>query len=140
VNTVKNVFVNFARVELKYRNLGDDITVVFDDIVQNCLSISLREKIGNADFDVLQLGLKQITSYIFSENYQIEKAITHAARTAYIVALMQSGKPILRFSNKIDMNSWVIEQPHNTKLNKLKKTNQEAFFYWFQYFKLLSAN
>ncbi|MFZ4402363.1 MAG: nucleotidyl transferase AbiEii/AbiGii toxin family protein [Bacteroidales bacterium] len=132
---IKEVFINFAKVELKYRNLGDDENIVLDDIVENCLSISLRQIIGKSNYEVLQSGLKQISNYIFSEKYYIEKATIHAARTAYLIALMQTGTPIHRYNN-IDMSDWIIEQPGNTKLNKLKKTNPEAFYYWFQYYSL----
>lgn len=86
---VKTVFINFAKVELKYRNIGDDVNVIFDDIVENCLAICIREQVGKANFEVLHLGLRQITNYIFSEPYYIEKATIHAARTAYLVALIQ---------------------------------------------------
>jgi predicted nucleotidyltransferase component of viral defense system len=134
VKVVNSVFSSFALVELQYRNMGEDVNLVLDDIIENCLSISLRQQIGNANFEVLLFGLKQITSYIFSETYHIEKATVHAARTAYLVALMQTETTIERYSNKIDMTIWQIEQPNNTKLNKLKKTNPEAFYYWFKYF------
>jgi len=134
VKAVKSVFTAFALVELKYRNMGEEVILVLDDIIENCLSISLRQKVGNTNFEVLLLGLKQITSYIFSESYHIEKATIHAARTAYLVALMQTETAIERYNKKTDMTAWQIEQPNNTKLNKLKKTNPEAFFYWFKYF------
>lgn len=116
--------------------MGEDINFVLDDIIENCLSISLRQQVGNSNIDVLLLGLKQISSYIFSETYHIEKATVHASRTAYLVALMQSKTAIERYSNKIDMIDWQILQPNNTKLNKLKKTNPEAFYYWFQHYSL----
>jgi hypothetical protein len=94
------------------------------------------QQVGNSNIDVLLLGLKQISSYIFSETYHIEKATVHASRIAYLVALMQSKAAIERYSNKIDMIDWQILQPNNTKLNKLKKTNPEAFYYWFQHYSL----
>ena len=31
---------------------------------------------------------------------------------------------------------WIIEQPFNTRLNKLKKSNTEAFFYWYKIYEL----
>lgn len=136
VTVVNKVFSDFAMVELQYRDMGEDVNIVLDDIIENCLSISLRQQIGNSNFDVLLLGLKQISSYIFSETYHIEKATVHAARTAYLVALMQTKTAIERYSNKIDMTDWQIVQPNNTKLNKLKKTNPEAFYYWFHHYSL----
>ena len=134
VNVVNKVFSDFAMVELQYRDMGENINIVLNDIIENCLSISLRQQIGNTNLEVLLLGLKQITSYIFSETYHIEKATIHASKTAYLVALMQTETTIERYNNKIDMTTWQIEQPNNTKLNKLKKTNPEAFYYWFKYF------
>lgn len=134
VTVVNLVFRNFARIELLYRNMEEDTSLVLEDIVENCLSISLRQQIGNANFEVLLLGLKQISGYIFSETFHIEKATLYAARTAYLVALLQTGTVIERYNNKIDMALWQIEQPNNTKLNKLKRTNPEAFYYWFKYY------
>ncbi len=136
ITVVNSVFSAFALAELQYRNMGENLNLVLEDIVENCLSISLRQQVGNANFKVLLFGLKQITSYIFSETYHIEKATIHAARTAFLVALMQTERAIERYNNKIDMTTWQIEQPNNTKLNKLKKTNPEAFFYWFKYYSI----
>lgn len=136
VAVVSSVFSDFALVELQYRNMGEDVNIVLEDIIENCLTISLRQPVGNANFEVLLSGLKQITSYIFSETYHIEKAIVHAARTAYLVSLMQTGAAIERYSIKTNMTTWQIEQPNNTKLNKLKKTNPEAFYYWFMYYSI----
>jgi hypothetical protein len=109
VAVVKTVFSAFAFVELQHRNMGDDVNIVLEDIIENCLAISLRQQVGNTNFDVLLLGLKQITSYVFSETYHIEKASIHAARTAYLVTLMQTDAHIERYSNKIDMKKWQIE-------------------------------
>jgi len=51
--------------------------------------------------------------------------------------IQESIKPVIeRYSNKTNMTTWMIEQPNNTKLNKLKKTNPEAFYYWFKYYSL----
>jgi len=137
VSIVKAVFVDFALVELQYRNKGKNADIVMNDIVENCLSISLRQQVGDTNYDVLRLGLKQITNYIFSESYFVEKAIVHAARTAYLIALIKTETAIERYDNKIDMTTWQIEQPKNTKLNKLKKSNPEAFYYWFKYYSLV---
>lgn len=136
VTVVKTVFKDFALVELKYRNRGKDVNIVMHDIVENCLSISLRQQVGNTNYEVLQLGLLQIANYIFSERYIIEKAIVHAARTAYLIALLKTETEIERYDNRIDMTTWQIQQPNNTKLNKLKKSNPEAFYYWLKYYLL----
>jgi hypothetical protein len=136
VGIIKTVFSAFALVELEYRNMAGDLNIVMEDIIENCLTISLRQQVGNTNFEVLMLGLKQIRNFIFYETYHIEKAIVHAARTAYLVALMQTGTAIDRYNYRIDMTRWQIQRPHNQNLNKLKKTNPEAFYYWFKYYSL----
>lgn len=37
-----------------------------------------------------------------------------------------------KFKDPKQVAEAVIEQPHSTKLNKLKKSSQEAFFYWWK--------
>jgi len=54
------------------------------------------------------------------------KAITHAARMAYMAALIQTGNPIVFFRPAIDMKGWIINSPYQGLL-KLKKTNPEVF-------------
>jgi len=75
VKIVYDVFVRFAIVELQFRDLGSDVNIVLDDIVENCLSIALRQPIGNTNFEVLQLGLKQITNYIFPKSIISKKPL-----------------------------------------------------------------
>jgi predicted methyltransferase len=40
----------------------------------------------------------------------------------------------------IDMLNWEIKQPFETKLNKLKKTNIEAFYYWYRIYELFLSD
>lgn len=131
IASIKKVFANFAKVELKYRNQTEDINLVIDDIINTSLAICTRGQAGDANFEVLQLGIKQVGAFIFCESYQIEKAITHASRTAYLAMLIKSDAVAIEFYNTgIDMKDWIIEQPFTSKLNKLKKSDPEAFFYW----------
>jgi hypothetical protein len=37
------------------------------------------------------------------------------------------------------MKDWQINGPMNNKLNKLKKSNPEAFFYWFKIYEIKTA-
>ena len=37
------------------------------------------------------------------------------------------------------MKDWQIDEPLNKKLNKLKKSNPEAFFYWYKIYELKST-
>ncbi|MCH8317505.1 MAG: hypothetical protein IIA88_03270 [Bacteroidetes bacterium] len=51
----------------------------------------------------------------------------------YLSSLIQKGgETIERLQDTSELTALLIEQPFNTKLNKLKKSNPEAFFYWYQ--------
>jgi len=131
VDVLGRVFSDFAETELGYRSMCCDIHLVLDDIFENCYSICTRGDYGKAKYEILQMGIKQADAYIFSERYHLEKAITHAARVAYISVLIKTSNPLVFFNPSTDMKDWIIDAPHQG-LQKLKKTNPEAFYYWYK--------
>ncbi len=36
----------------------------------------------------------------------------------------------------MQLKDWLISEPMNNKLNKLKKSSPEAFFYWYKIYEL----
>ena len=135
--STKEAFKEFALEQLKDREIDEDIFLVTDDIYDTALTICTRGKSGKAKFAELREGIRKVNSYIFSENYHIEKAITDASKAAYLAALIKFDKSdIQRFSDAKEVKDWVIEQPFNTRLNKLKKSNSEAFFYWYKIYEI----
>lgn len=139
---VSFVFEQFAKTELAYRELNDTSPEdVLEDIVQTGIVISTRGKSGIGNFDELQKGIQNIRNYIFSESFHIERAIIPAAKAAYLTAIIRTKeKEIKRYSNPLEMVQWIIEEPFDTRLNKLKKSNPEAFFYWYQTVKLINTD
>lgn len=133
ISSVKEVFERIAKRELEYRALKLSTTDVLDDIYETALCISTRGLDGKGNFLELQKGVQNIVNYIFSESFFIDKAITHASKAVYLATLLKSNsKKILRFKDISDIDSLLIDLPFNTKLNKLKKSNPEAFYYWYQ--------
>ena len=137
LETVATTFKKFALTELSYRDLGKNPQLVLDDIFQTALTLSTRGKDGGANFKALQQGISQIKAFIFSESYHIEKAIAHVSKAVYLSKLIEHGEITFeRFSDPMEIKDWIIEQPFYTRLNKLKKSNPEAFFYWFKIYEL----
>ena len=137
INGVAQTFKKIAQTEMKYRGLSGDAGIVLNDILQTALCLATRGKAGEGDFEALQNGVSQIRAYIFSESYHIEKAIAYASRAAYLAKLIETGeKNFVRFENAEQIINWKIEAPLDTRLNKLKKTNPEALFYWYQVYLL----
>jgi hypothetical protein len=138
IETIKSTFKTFAVTELSYREL-DKLTEqdVIEDIYQTALCIVTRGADGKGNFNELQNGIQRISRFVFSESYHIEKAIVHAAKAAYLATLIkEDAARIEKYNNPLQMKDWTIGEPMNTKLNRLKKSNPEAFFYWYKIYEL----
>jgi hypothetical protein len=106
---------------------------VLDDIFQTALCICMRGQVEPDTFKLLQTGTKRIQSFIHSEKYNIDSAIINASKAAYLSVLIANGETTaVHFDpqNIEPLRDALITEPLNTKLNKLKKSNIEAFFYW----------
>jgi len=138
IETIKTTFYRFVKTEIAYRNTEEiNENDVLQDIYETSLCIVTRGADGKGNFDELLNGILRIKGFIFSESYHIEKAIAHASKTAYLSALIQhDAKAIDKFENPLLMKDWQISEPLNSKLNKLKKSNPEAFFYWYKIYDL----
>ncbi len=138
IETIKTTFYRFTKTEIEYRNENNiSENEVLEDIHQTALCIITRGADGKGNFEELRNGIQRVSSFIFSESYHIEKAIAHASKAAYLSALIQhNAKTIDKFRNPNEMKDWLISEPLNNKLNKLKKSNTEAFFYWYKIYEL----
>ena len=134
---LRETFKRFVLTELSYRKLKQDKSIVLKDIFETALCISTRGLEGKGDFRALQNGISQIRAFIFSESYHIEKAIVHAAKVAYLSKLIELNQNKLeRFENALQVKDWIIEHPFCNRLNRLKKSNPQAFFYWYKTYEL----
>jgi predicted nucleotidyltransferase component of viral defense system len=135
---IKSTFFRFAATELTYRNQsGMNEKDVLDDIMQTSLCIVSRGTDGKGEFEQLLLGIQRLSGYIFTESYHLEKAILNASKAAYLSALISNdAKVVEKFKDPLELKDWLIAEPMNTKLNKLKKSNPVAFFYWYKIYEL----
>lgn len=135
---MRATFESFASRELGYRNLAELTTEdVVEDIYQTSLCIVSRGVAGAGDFEQLLSGIQRVSRFIFSEPFHLEKAITFASKAAFAAMIIRyDAKAIEKFNNPLLMKDWVIGDPLWPKLNKLKKANPEAFFYWYKIYEL----
>ncbi len=142
MTNIRSTFIKFVETEFSYfDNLTLTLDDVIEDIYQTSLCIVTRGADGKGAFDQLQLGIQRVDRFIFSENYHLEKAITHASKAAYLAMLIKfNAEKIDKFSNPMEIKDWTISTPLNTKLNRLKKSNPEAFFYWYKTYELFRAS
>ncbi len=73
--------------------------------------------------------------------YGLDIAIRDAAKVAYVAALVIADEPEFRSFEKVTLDEIkrMTITTLNTKLNKLKKSNVKAFYYWAMVDKLLST-
>lgn len=129
---VRKTFHRLAKVETNYRNLSISLDDVLEDIYQTALCIALRGNDGKGDFTELLNGINGLKAYIYSSNFNLDKAFSFSSKAAYLAKLISSeSTDIKRFISERDTIDKIIEQPHNTKLNKLKKPYPDAFWYWY---------
>lgn len=136
---VRKTFESIAQTELNYRRIKKAPSHVLEDTYQASLCLSSHGQLGNGNFDELLSGVKRIQPYIFSENYNIDKAISHASKIAHLTRLLLlQEKAITRFEGADQIKEWSIADHTLTKLNKLKKINPEAYYYWHKSIELNS--
>lgn len=127
----------FAKTEIGYRKCKTDADGVLDDIYETALHICSRGVDGKGDFKALSMGIIQVKRFIFSENYHLDRAITDAAKAAYVATVLKhKHNKVEKYKDIEQVKDLTIDQSFNSKLNKLKKGNPEAFYYWYQIFML----
>jgi hypothetical protein len=144
LSITRDTFIKFAKVELEYRNLDStNYSQVLDDMYESALCICMRGQYNSEEYKLYQDGIRKIGSFIHSEKYTIDTAIINASKVAYLSKLLSCGIDTVEHYTieefKYIMNE-TIKEPLPTKLNKLKKTHPEAFFYWYKTEELLFIN
>ena len=132
-------FMQIGQIELLYRNLPADLSLIYQDIRETALCIATRGAMGKGDFKMLQSGIKKIDALIYTGKYRIEQATIDAARAAYIATVIEKGGTEITRYNE-DPRSAIERELAPTvsnKLNKLKKILPEAYFYWVEISRLL---
>ncbi|MBN2352080.1 MAG: nucleotidyl transferase AbiEii/AbiGii toxin family protein [Spirochaetales bacterium] len=125
-------FRNCAEKQIGYRGLRISTEDVLEDITRTALCLSTGGSLGKGDYNALKDGVVRTGSFIFSERFTMTGAVVRAAQAAYLAALIRGGKrAIRRFANAAETIDLEIKAPEVNRLNKLKKGNPEAFFYWY---------
>lgn len=132
VNLVRESYNRVVKEEIKFRKLEVSNTQVLDDTQEACYVLSTRD-VNSNEFKQLQLGISNFVNYTISK-FNIEEAITAAAKAAYLAEVLKNAKlsSLEKFENPLQVKDWLIENQEFNKLNKLKKSNPEAFFYWYK--------
>lgn len=129
---VKSSYNKVVQEEIGFRKLEIDPKEVLEDTFQACYIIAERDS-KSEEFYHLQLGIRNFTNFII-DRFSIDEAIIAGAKVAYLTKLIQLEEvtKIEGFKTPLEIKDWIIEDPEYNKLNKLKKNNPEAFYYWYK--------
>ncbi len=136
---VGQAFENIASTQLTYRSLSKltPVNVLHDAFDTACL-IGMRGSTSGDEYSELLEGFKKLAAFIYSGYFSLDTAILCAAKTAYLTALLLMREiSIRRFEKGQDIASWMVLNPDYNKMNKVKKTSPEAFFYYFRALELM---
>lgn len=131
LSVVGNSYSKVVKEELSFRNLHLTAEEVLNDTQEACYILSTRD--SSEEFKHLQTGISNFTNFTI-DKFNIDEAIIAASKVTYLIELLKlsSDNKIEMYDNPIQLKEWQIEVPQFNKLNKLKKSNPEAFFYWFK--------
>ncbi len=142
VEMVAAAFTNIACQELAYRAL-DGLTPedVLMDAFNTAVLIGMRGPSSNHEYAELIDGFKKLAGFIYSGFFSLDSAILCASKAAYLSALiMKRLGSASRFDHGLDLSAWSIANPDYNRLNKLKKTSPEAFYYFYQALALMDLS
>ncbi len=134
VNLVARTFDIISTRELAYRGLiGITPREVLMDSFETACLIGMRGHGSEKEFAELLNGIRKMAGFVYAEHFTLDSAIVCAAKVACMTALISKGIPnISRFDPRLDMSHLVILNPVWSRLNKIKKTSPEAFYYFYQ--------
>ncbi len=131
IGVVKDSFIEIAREEIGYRELGITWEMVLEDTYEACFELLQRNN-SSADFQQLSLGIRNITNFIIP-NFRIEEATTAGGKVAYLCGYLKTDltSPLLRYEAPAQVTELEIKNQTYQRINRLKRTNPEAFYYWY---------
>ena len=143
IETTAKTFKAIAVIELMtYRDKGDDLQIVYDDIRKSALALATRGKVDpNQDYELLKEGVDKLKSHIYVGRYTLDKAITDAAKAAYLATAIEYGlSDIEKYTGSVSQTKDMATTPVlNKELAKLRRGNPEAFYYWIRISQILKA-
>jgi predicted nucleotidyltransferase component of viral defense system len=138
ISETKMSFNTIAKHQIKYRNLTITENDVIDDIFDTALVLAKRNKNKTEPnisyFRDLQSGIIKFESYLIKSNFKIEDAIAASAKVACFTQHLKTSENTTfeKFDENSDVFKLEISNTEFNFLNRLKKTNKQAYFYWYK--------
>jgi hypothetical protein len=134
IRPVAEAFNNIVTKELMYRDLREltpeDVLL---DAFYTAVVVGTHGASSKTGYAELLEGFKKLAAYIYSGLFTLDSAILCASKAAYLSALLVTqADTIDKYNRDSNLSDLSVVNPDYNKFNKLKKTNIEAFYYFYQ--------
>lgn len=130
LGAVRSSYIEVGRREVEYRGGAYSLRQSLEDTLQTALVISTGGALGNGNYLELRKGIDGLRQFVFSYRFGVSHAVVYAARAAYLAACILYGESkIERYDASMDLRPLSFGKK---PLDTLKKSNPEAFYYWYQ--------
>jgi hypothetical protein len=137
-----DTYERIATRELEFQKLAPLTPKdVLRDTLNSALMLGMRGyKYDQSEYAELSKGIQSLRSHIYEGSFTPEDAIVAGSKIAYLSALTLIHSPkFCQFDRKADLSSLHINTRDDLqRLERLKKSSIEAFYYYFQTLELLS--
>ena len=134
---IKTTFDAVSEKQFEYQKKDLTQKDVLDDIFQTALIIARRDNNTGEDkikFEELFEGIRNFNPFLIEGFFRIEQAQAASASVAYLASKLQNEdySELKVYSSEIDIKELEIKNMRYHFLNRFKRTNTEAFYYWYQ--------
>ena len=126
-------FKQTAKHELEYRELtGKTHSDVLLDSLEAAETLALQGRVRPDEFKWLQNGVNSFSGYVFTKRFNMDSAVLCAGKVAYLVlGSLKTIEKFQKYTTPEEVAPLSITHVDYLSLNKLKKINPPAFFYWY---------
>jgi len=144
---IANIFKSFENTtknQLEYRELSISLEDVYKDIFNTSLIIAKKEKNkGGMDttyYNYLHEGIKNINYFLSTGFFRDDEATIASAKATWITSIFktQEFNAFVRYNKAMNNTDLIIINLDFNFLNKLKRYNPEAFYYWYKTLEILN--
>jgi len=131
IETVREAFKRISAIEAGYRKKNLSDADVIHDVFETSLMIGSRGASSWEEFYLALLaGCRKLSGYVYNGRFVENDMILAASKAAYLSALLKSSTvgPIV----DLVVDDSLLESYRFSKINKLRKTNLQAFRYFKQ--------
>ncbi len=133
VDMIAESFYRICGKEIIYRQQeGVAVEDVLDDIFNTSI-ILLERNEKDLKFSELLTGVNRLKSYIIQKGFHLDYAIIAAGKAAYLSRLIKfRAKTAEKYIDFSSVDGLEFKKPEYIRFNKLRRTNPQAFFYWYK--------